>query len=217
MGAEVRLLVVDDHVVVQRGLEMFFQEVPDLVIVGRASSGREAVEAVRRLSAYESAPDVILMDLVLPDMTGIEATAAIKREFPGVEVIILTSFGQTERVHQALQAGAAGYLLKDASGDDIVRAIRAALSGQVHLDPAVVRGLTHSMIASPDPTTVLTPRERGVIALVGEGLSNRDIAERLMISERTARTHVSRVLIKLGLTSRTQAALWAIREGLVSP
>lgn len=211
------VVFVDDHVVVHCGLEMFFQETPDIEIVGRASSGLEAIATLHRLSAEHSLPEVVLMDLAMPDMPGSEATVAIGESFPAVHVVILMSFGQSERVHQALQAGAAGYLHKDASGDDIVRAIRAALEGEMPLDPAVVRGLATTALTPSDASSTLTPREGEVGALVGQGLSNRDIAHRLVISERTARMHVSGILLKLGLTSRTQAALWAIREGMVSP
>jgi DNA-binding NarL/FixJ family response regulator len=155
------------------------------------------------------------MDLLMPRLDGIAATTAIRQRHPDVEVVALTSFSEAERVHAALEAGAAGYLLKDAEADELAAAIRAARRGEVHLDPAVARKLTQSLVAPQHTATALTAREREVVVLVAQGKSNRDIADALVISERTARTHVSNVLIKLGLASRTQAALWAVREGLV--
>ena len=154
------------------------------------------------------------MDLVMPRLDGLAATTAIKQRYPGVEVVALTSFGEAGRVHVALAAGAAGYLLKDAEADEVGAAIRAAYRGEVHLDSAVARKLTQSLVAPGRSMTALTAREREILILVAEGKSNRDIARALVISERTARTHVSNVLTKLGLASRTQAALWAVREGL---
>jgi DNA-binding NarL/FixJ family response regulator len=154
------------------------------------------------------------MDLVMPKLDGIAATKRIKRLHPSVEVLALTSFAEAERVHMVLAAGAVGYLLKDAEADEVGVAVRAAYRGETHLDAAVARRLMRSLIAPPRQTTTLTPREREILVLVAEGRSNRDIADTLMISERTARTHVSNVLTKLGLISRTQAALWAIREGI---
>jgi DNA-binding NarL/FixJ family response regulator len=157
----------------------------------------------------------VLMDLVMPQLDGVAATKEIKRRHPSVEVVALTSFSEAERVHLALAAGAAGYLLKDAEADEVVAAVRAAYRGEVHLDPVVARTLTRSLVAPQGTATGLTPRERQILVLVAKGRSNRDIADALVISERTARTHVSHVLAKLGLASRTQAALWAVREGLV--
>jgi DNA-binding NarL/FixJ family response regulator len=158
---------------------------------------------------------VVLMDLQMPRMGGVEATEAIARAHPGVKVVVLTSFGEVERVHAALAAGAAGYLLKDADPDEVATAVRAAAAGEVHLDSAVARQLTRRMAAPLVGLTSLTTREREILTLVAQGHSNRDIADRLVISERTARTHVSNVLAKLQLSSRTQAALLAIREGLI--
>jgi DNA-binding NarL/FixJ family response regulator len=157
------------------------------------------------------------MDLQMPRMGGIEATEAIARAHPEVKVVVLTSFGEVERVHAALAAGAAGYLLKDAEPSEVVAAIRAAAAGEVHLDPAVARQLTRRMAGPQVGLAALTVREREILVLVAHGHSNRDIADRLVISERTARTHVSNVLAKLQLPSRTQAALLAIREGLIPP
>jgi DNA-binding NarL/FixJ family response regulator len=162
-------------------------------------------------------PDVVLMDLHMPKLGGVEATEAISRAHPEVKVVVLTSFGEVERVHAALAAGAAGYLLKDAEPEEVGTAIRAAAVGEVHLDSAVARQLTRRMAAPQVGLSALTAREREILALVAQGLSNREIAEQLVISERTARTHVSNVLSKLQLSSRTQAALLAIREGLITP
>jgi DNA-binding NarL/FixJ family response regulator len=155
------------------------------------------------------------MDLQMPRMGGVAATEAIARAHPGVKVVVLTSFGEVERVHAALAAGAAGYLLKDADPDEVATAVRAAAAGEVHLDSAVARQLTRRLAAPQVGLTSLTAREREILTLVAQGHSNRDIAGRLVISERTARTHVSNVLTKLQLSSRTQAALLAIREGLI--
>jgi len=157
----------------------------------------------------------VLMDLLMPGMDGVTATATITQRHPETEVVAMTSFTQADLVHGALQAGAAGYLLKDAEADEVAAAIRAARRGEVHLDPAIAKQLTRSLV-DPKPQTVnaLTDREREVLALVAKGLSNQQIADTLVISERTARTHVSNILSKLGVASRTQAALLAIREGI---
>ena len=189
----------------------------DLTIVGEAADGAEAVRQVEALR-----PDVVVMDLLMPVMDGIAATAAIKAAHPEVEVIALTSFIEEERVVEALGAGATGFLLKDAEADDLAAAIRAAMAGEVHLDPAVAGIVARRMRNGPergpaDPRAAalaaLTPRERDVLAAVADGLSNRAIGERLGITERTARTHVSNLLAKLGLSSRTQAALLAVQRG----
>jgi DNA-binding NarL/FixJ family response regulator len=155
------------------------------------------------------------MDLVMPNMNGIAATAQIVERFPTCRVVVLTSFGEVERVNAALRSGAVGYLLKDAEAAEVAAAIRAAVRGEVHLDSKVARRLTQDLRTGPTGPALLTPRERQILALLGEGRSNREIANVLVISERTARTHVSSVLSKLNLSSRTQAALMAIREGLV--
>ncbi len=210
----ITIFVVDDHAVVRRGMRSFFDMIPDMVVVGEAADGQSAVDELRVL-AQGQAPDVVLMDLVIPRLDGISAIAAIKQGNPEIEVVALTSFSEAERVHAALEAGAAGYLLKDADADEVAAAVRAAHAGEVHLDPAVARKLTQSLRSGRGSQATLTAREREVLMLVAQGKSNLEIADSLTISERTARTHVSNVLLKLGLTSRTQAALWAIREGLV--
>jgi DNA-binding NarL/FixJ family response regulator len=211
----VRVLVVDDHTVVRRGLRAYLETVDDMEVVGEAADGQEALEGIAALVAAGRPPDVVLMDLVMPGMDGVTATTAITQRHPDVDVVAMTSFTQADLVHGALQAGAAGYLLKDADADEVAAAIRAARRGEVHLDPAIARQLTRSLVA-PKPQTVdsLTDREREVLILVAEGLSNQQIADSLVISERTARTHVSNILGKLGVASRTQAALLAVREGI---
>jgi DNA-binding NarL/FixJ family response regulator len=211
----VRVFVVDDHAVVRRGLRGYLEVVDDMEVVGEAADGQEALDGIAALVATGRPPDVALMDLVMPGMDGVTATAAITRRHPGMQVVAMTSFSQADLVHGALQAGAAGYLLKDAEADEVAAAIRAACRGEVHLDPAIAKQLTRSLVApKPQPLQALTDREREVLILVAEGLSNQQIADSLVISERTARTHVSNILSKLGLASRTQAALLAIREGI---
>jgi DNA-binding NarL/FixJ family response regulator len=214
----VRVFVVDDHAVVRRGLRAYLEMVDDMEVVGEAADGQEALEGIAALVAAGGPPDVTLMDLLMPGMDGVAAIAAIRRRHPEMAVVAMTSFGQADLVRGALQAGAAGYLLKDAEADEVAAAIRAARRGEVHLDPVIAKQLTRSLVA-PEAQTVdsLTDREREVLVLVAQGLSNQQIADSLVISERTARTHVSSVLGKLGVASRTQAALLAIREGIVPP
>jgi DNA-binding NarL/FixJ family response regulator len=210
-----RVFLVDDHCVVRLGMRAFFDMLPDIEVAGEASDGRSALDQLAVLAANNELPDVVLMDLIMPRLDGVAATKAIKELYPEVEVVVLTSFSEAERVHMALEVGAAGYLLKDAEADEVAAAVHAAQRGEVHLDPVAARQLTRSLTAPQGTTTALTPREREIVVLIAQGKSNRDIAETLVISERTARTHVSHVLTKLGLRSRTQAALWAVREGLV--
>ena len=211
----VGVLVVDDHAVVRRGLHAYLDMVDDMEVVGEAADGQEALDRIAALAAAGRPPDVVLMDLLMPGMDGVTATAAITDRYPGIDILAMTVLTEADMVHRALQAGAAGYLVKDAEADEVAAAIRAARRGEVHLDPAVTRQLTRSLVTpGPQPATALTDRERQVLVLVARGLSNRQIADELVISERTARTHVSNILTKLRLTSRTQAALLAIREGI---
>jgi DNA-binding NarL/FixJ family response regulator len=210
----IRVFLVDDHTVVRRGMRAFLDMLSDIEVIGEAADGQAALDELAVLDKADDLPDVVVMDLLMPRLDGIAATSAIKQRHPGVEVVALTSFSEAERVHAALEAGAAGYLLKDAGADELAAAIRAARDGEVHLDPVVARKLTQLLVAPAHTATALTAREREVLILVARGRSNREIADALVISERTARTHVSNVLVKLGLASRTQAALWAIREGL---
>jgi RNA polymerase sigma factor (sigma-70 family) len=216
-AAPIRVLLVDDHAVVRRGLHAYLALVDDVTVVGEAANGRQALEHIAELEAAGQAPDVVLMDLLMPELDGIAATAALKERWPCIEVVALTSFIEEDKVHGALQAGASGYLLKDAAADEIAAAIRAAQQGEMHLDPAVARQLTRALRAPTlhDVAEPLTERERAVLVLVAQGLANKQIASQLGISERTVRTHVSNILGKLGLASRTQAALYAVREGLV--
>jgi DNA-binding NarL/FixJ family response regulator len=216
-AATLRVLIVDDHRVVREGLRSYLSLFDEISIVGEASEGGEAVETVRELALAGNPPDVVLLDLLMEPMDGITATAVIKGEHPDVEIVAMTSFLEEERVLAALEAGAVGYLLKDAEADEVVAALRAAQRGEVHLDAQVARELARALRAPrrDQPLERLTERELEVLRLVAEGLANKSIADRLAISERTARTHVSNLLAKLGLTSRTQAALLAVREGLV--
>lgn len=218
-GGPIRVLVADDHGVVRRGMQSYLETLDDIICVGEAANGQQAIDRVVALDASGVAPHVVMMDLVMPHMDGVQATEALKRRFPHVATVAMTSFTEVERVHAALAAGASGYVLKDATVETVNAAIRAAHRGEVHLDPRVARRLAESLRspAAPGSGASLTTREREILMLVAEGLSNRQIARRLHISERTARTHVSSILSKLGLASRTQAALWAIREGVASP
>jgi DNA-binding NarL/FixJ family response regulator len=216
MTAEaIRVFVVDDHEVVRLGLRAFLGATPGVEVVGEAADGRSALEDLDALAARDALPDVVLMDLVMPEPDGITTTAAVKQTYPGIEVVVVTSFGEAHRVHSALEAGATGYVLKDAEVDEIIEAIRAAHRGEVHLDAAVARVLTRSLVAPRRGAAALTARERDVLVLVAEGRSNREIGRTLSIGERTVQTHLGNVLTKLELSSRTQAALWAVREGLV--
>jgi DNA-binding NarL/FixJ family response regulator len=208
----IRVLLADDHKVVRRGLRGFFELLDDIEVVGEAEDGRAAVDLAGSLR-----PDVVLMDLLMPRLDGIAATAEIKSRYPEVEVVALTSFIEEERVTAALEAGATGYLLKDADADDVAAAIRRAHAGEVHLDPQVARLLARRIRSRRDDVPghePLTEREREVLALVAKGYANKEIAARLDITERTARTHVSNILGKLDLASRTQAALWAVEHGM---
>jgi DNA-binding NarL/FixJ family response regulator len=211
----ITVMVVDDHAVVRRGLTTFFEDAPGIRVVADAGDGQAALRLLDRLAVTGPLPDVVLVDVQMPHLDGIATTRSITDLHPGVRVVILTSFGEIERVHTALAAGAVGYVLKDAEPEEITAAVRAAAAGEVYLDPLVARLLTQRLVSPTAGLSALTDRERDVLALVATGRSNRQIAAELVISERTARTHLSNILAKLRLTSRTQAALVAIREGLV--
>lgn len=186
--------------------------------MGDAAGGEEAIEAFAQLDAEGDRPDVVLMDLQMTPMDGIETTRRLRELHPGTEVVALTSFGERDRVRRALESGASGYLLKDSEPDEVAAAVRAAFRGELQLDPAVTRPLLEALAEdkADDLTAVLTSRELEVLRLVGAGKANKEIASELVISERTARTHVSNVLRKIGVSSRTQAAVLAIRQGLVA-
>jgi DNA-binding NarL/FixJ family response regulator len=203
-----RVLIADDHGVLRDGLGRVITAQPDMDLVGTAANGADAVEL-----CAETAPDVVLMDLEMPVMDGIEATRAICSANPDTTVLVLTSFLDRHRITRALDAGAAGYLLKDASADEVVNGIRAAARGGSPLDPRAARLLLESH-AAPDPLAALSPREREVLGLLLEGMPNKLIARRLGISEKTVKSHLTSVFRAIGVTDRVQAVLWAERQGL---
>ena len=206
----IRILICDDHSVVRQGLKMFLALDAEIEVVGEAANGEQALRLARELQ-----PDVVLMDLLMPGMGGTAATAAIRRELPDVEVIVLTSVLEDKAIYDAMRAGATGYLLKDTEADKLSRAIRAAAAGQVQLSPAVAARLVRE-IGAPPMEEPLTERETEVITLLARGYANKEIAAELVIGEKTVKTHVSSILAKLGVASRTQAALHAVRVGLVT-
>jgi len=213
-SAPIRLLIVDDHAIIRAGLQALLQVVPDMEVVGEAINGREAVDLAEKL-----APDVILMDLVMPEMDGIQAIRKILSNQPQARILVLTTFSGEDKVFPAIKAGAMGYQLKDSSPQELVEAIREVNRGQASLHPLIARKVLDEVLNPPDlsPTRApLTQRELEVLRLIAEGLENREIAQRLVLSDATVRTHVSNILGKLHLASRTQAALYALREGLAS-
>lgn len=206
----IRILIVDDHSVVRQGLRMFLALEPEIEVIGEAANGQEALAMVERLQ-----PDVVLMDLLMPVMDGITAIQMIRRDFPDTEVIALTSVLEDAAVVNAIRAGAIGYLLKDTEADELRRAIRAAAAGQVQLSPKAAERLMRE-IRVPESPEKLTSRETEVLRLLAEGRANKEIASGLNVSETTVKTHVSNILMKLGVPSRTQAALYAVRIGLIA-
>jgi len=206
----IRILIADDHSVVRQGLHMFLSLDSELEIVGEATNGLEAVNQARKLK-----PDVVLMDLIMPQMDGITAIEIIRHELPDVEVIALTSVLEDTAVIGAIKAGAIGYLLKDTQANELCRAIKAAAAGQVQLSPQAAARLMHE-VRTPENPQALTDRETDVLSLLANGKANKEIALSLHISETTVKTHVSNILTKLGVPSRTQAALYAVRIGLAS-
>ena len=206
----IRVLIADDHSVVREGLRMFLGRDPELAVIGEATDGEEAVRLARQLR-----PDVVLMDLLMPVMDGIAATSAIRNELPETEVIALTSVLESTAVIGAVKAGAIGYLLKDTRARELRRAIKAAAAGQVQLSPQASTYLVRE-VRAPETAGTLTEREAEVLRLLAQGQSNKEIAQTLQIVEDTVKTHVKHILAKLGVQSRTQAALCAIRLGLLS-
>ena len=197
----IRVLICDDHAVVREGLERLLENAERVEVVGTASDGQDGLEMAR-----ETRPHVILMDVSMPRLDGIAATRAIVAELPDTRIIMLTSFSETQRVLDAIDAGAVGYLLKDSDGADVVRAVRAAAIGDSPIDPRAARAL---VVRRAAPASALTPRERDVLALLSSGLSNKVIAIRLGISEATVKAHLTRIYQQIGVSDRTQAALWA--------
>ena len=213
----IRVCLVDDHAVVRRGLRGYLELVEDIEVVAEACDGQDALDTVAALVAVERAPHVVLMDLLMPVVDGVTATRLIMERFDGIVVMAMTSYSEVDRIRSALEAGASGYLLKDAEADEVAEGIRKAHRGEMPLGAAVSRHLARAFSATGrSALRDLTPREHEVLLLLASGLSNREIASRLFISERTARSHVSSILDTLGLRSRTQAALYAIQQGLVA-
>jgi two-component system response regulator NreC len=213
---KVRVLIVDDHVIVRDGVRMILEAQPDIEVVGEASDGREALERARQLS-----PDVVLMDIAMPGMNGLEATAAIRQELPDVQVLVLTMHEDYEYFFEVLRAGASGYVLKGASSNDLVSAIRAVHQGGVYLHPAVAKNLVSDYVKRMEPGEDrarydgLSDRERQVLKLVAEGKTSQQIAEELFLSVNTVQTHRSHIMEKLGLHNRTDLIRYALRKGLV--
>ncbi len=212
----INVLIADDHAIVRRGLRTLIAGEPDMGVAGEATNGFEAVDRTRDLQ-----PDVILMDLVMPGQGGLEALTQIKSENPDARVLVLTSFGDNERVFSAIRAGAAGYLLKDASPEQLLQAIHDVYNGESHLHPTIALKMLRELdnpTSSGDQALTddpLTDREVGVLRLVAQGMSNQEIAALLSISERTVGNHIGSILRKLHLANRTQAALYALRQGLI--
>jgi NarL family two-component system response regulator LiaR len=203
----IRVLIADDHAVVRQGLRTFLDLQDDIEVVGEAADGEEALAAAERL-----APDVVLVDLVMPKVDGIDVIRRLGDHAPGARAVVLTSFIDDDRLFPVLRAGAAGYLLKDVQPQELVEAIRTVHGGGALLHPKVAARLLEELAADP-----LTPREREVLVLIGRGMANKVIARELSLSEKTVKAHVSSILAKLGVHDRTQAALYAVREGLLGP
>lgn len=211
----IKVLIADDHHVVRRGLLFFLKTQKDIQIVGEATNGREAIEL-----AATHRPDIILMDLVMPEMDGIEATKQVKKRFPEIEVLILTSFSDKDHVIPAIEAGAAGYQLKDIEPDDLVKSIRKIIRGENTLHPQATTHLMKNKEPRENPPHVLyplTPREQDVLSELTKGKSNREIAASLYVTEKTVKTHISNIFSKLSVQDRTQAALYAVKHGLTNP
>ena len=210
-STRIRVLVVDDHTMVRRGLATFLKVFDDLDLAGEAASGQAAIELCAQIQ-----PDVVLMDMVMPEMDGATATRLIRKQSPSVQVLALTSFKEEILVQSALQAGAIGYLLKDVSADELAQAIRSAHAGRSTLSPEAAQALVHATSQPPAPGIDLTERELQVLSLMVEGLNNMQIAARLTVSPSTVKSHVSSILSKLAVTSRTEAVSLALRNRLVT-
>ena len=211
----IRVCLVDDHAVVRRGLRGYLDLVEDIEVVGEAADGQAALDTVAALVAKQLAPHVVLMDLLMPGLDGVTATRLLTQQYEDIAVMAMTSYSEVERIRSALEAGASGYLLKDAEADEVADGIRKAHRREMPLGAVVSRQLARAFSATGQAALgTLTAREHEVLLLIAAGMSNREIASRLVISERTARTHVSSILDKLELRSRTQAALYAIEQGL---
>lgn len=214
MTAPISVLLCDDHAIVRKGIGALLATQPDITVVGEAGDGLEAVAQAKALQ-----PDVILMDLVMPQLDGIGATQQITAQLPSAHVLVLTSFAADDKVFPAIKAGALGYLLKDSGPTELLQAIHQVARGEPSLEPSIARKVLfelHHPPTAPPTTDPLTGREAEVLRLIAQGLSNREIGDRLVITERTVCTHVSNILTKLHLASRTQAALYALKEGLTS-
>ncbi|MFP3918815.1 response regulator transcription factor [Lysinibacillus telephonicus] len=208
----IRVLIADDHHVVRRGLLFFLKTQKDIEVVGEAKNGQEAVELVEALQ-----PDIVLMDLVMPEMDGIQATKKIKSKWPNIAILMLTSFSDKDHVLPAIEAGAAGYQLKDIEPDDLVNSIRQIINGENIIHPAATSQLEETLREEenlPHVKNALTPRERDVLAELTKGKSNREIASSLFVTEKTVKTHISNIFTKLEVQDRTQAALYAVKHGL---
>ncbi|MCP4139811.1 MAG: response regulator transcription factor [Chloroflexi bacterium] len=214
MSEIIRVFLTDDHSIIRKGVKATLELIDDIEVVGEATNGREAVETVASAN-----PDVILMDLVMPEMDGIEAIRQIKAQNPDIRILVLTTFAGEDKIFPAIKAGALGYQLKDSEPEELVEAIRQVYRGESALHPIIARKVLQELSQpaekppTPDP---LTPREVEVLKMVAQGLENPEMAEKLVISEATVRTHVSNIMTKLHLASRTQVALFALREGLAS-
>ena len=214
MTTKIKVMIVDDHGIVRQGLRTYLDLLEDITIVAEAENGLDALDKVKQFN-----PDIVLMDLVMPEMDGIEATQKICGSYPDEKVIVLTSFTEDEQVFSAIKAGAVGYLLKDISPPDLAKAIQAVHSGETHLHPEITKKLMNQFVSpkSEAETTPedLTPREMEVLQLIAQGLSNKELANKLTISEKTVKTHLSSIFSKLHLSDRTQAAIYALKHNLV--
>jgi two-component system, NarL family, response regulator LiaR len=209
---KITVVIVDDHTIVRQGLRTYLELQPDVLVVGEAANGSEAMALVK-----DNLPDIVLMDLVMPGMDGVDATRAITAMSPSTRVIVLTSFSEDEKVFASIKAGAQGYLMKDVLPSDLVAAIRTVNRGEAQLDPEIARKVMQEF-ANPQPVAPkhdLTDRELEVLRLIAQGKSNKDISEDLVLSEKTVKTHVSNILQKLHLSDRTQAAVFALRQKIV--